>query len=286
MNNRSVRLPVGAGLAALLLAAGAVSCGKGEEAADKSPAMTPAAAVAKVAKKSEQITSMHYRMKGSIPGQGRIEAEADMRMKPEPAMSMRMFLPGKTDLPMEVRLIDKAIYVDGGEDAAKEMDGKNWIKFDLSGTEAGKQLDQMGGLGAASQAEQSPTAQSNILAGADDVKKIDTVTVGGVRTTHYRGTVAVDDMEKPAFTKSGVTEEQRRKAVEQYRTMGVDRLTMDMWVGGDDRMKQFRMRADADKGPMDMTFTVLDYNKPVKVTAPPAGKTADLAEMLKGLQDA
>ncbi|GHE41715.1 MULTISPECIES: DUF1396 domain-containing protein [Streptomyces] len=284
MNKKSLRLPVGAALAALL-AAGAVSCGKGEDA-DKTPAMSPAAAVAKVAKKSERITSMRYRMKGDFPGQGRIEAEASMRMKPETAMSMKMFLPGRTDLPMEVRLIDKAIYVDGGADAAKEMDGKNWIKFDLSGTDAGKQLDQMGGLGAASQADQNPAAQSNILAGADDVKKIDTATVDGVRTTHYRGTIAVDDMDEPAFTKSGVTEEQRRKAVEQYRKMGVDELTMDMWVGGDDRMKQFRVRSDADKGPMDMTFTVLDYNKPVNVTAPPAGKTADLAEMLKGLQDA
>lgn len=59
---------------------------------------------------------------------------------------------------------------------------------------------------------------------------------------------------------------------------------MDMWVDDQDHTKQVRMRGDADKGPLDLTFTFLDFNKPVKVTAPPAKDTADLAEMMKGLQ--
>ena len=49
--------------------------------------------------------------------------------------------------------------------------------------------------------------------------------------------------------------------------------------------EQFRMQGDTDKGKLDMTFTFLDYNKPVTVTAPPAKDTADLAEMMKELQN-
>lgn len=74
--------------------------------------------------------------------------------------------------------------------------------------------------------------------------------------------------------------------VRSTTTMGSDlgRAHMDMWVDGQDHTKQVRMRGDADKGPLDLTFTFLDFDKPVKVTAPPAKDTADLAEMMKGLQ--
>ncbi len=56
-----------AGLCALLLAAGAVGCGS-----EQSPEMAPAAAVAKAAKNTEDITSPQYRMKGSVPESGRV----------------------------------------------------------------------------------------------------------------------------------------------------------------------------------------------------------------------
>lgn len=59
---------------------------------------------------------------------------------------------------------------------------------------------------------------------------------------------------------------------------------MDMSVDGADRTKQFRMRGTADKGPLDMTITFLDFNRPVTVTALPAKDTVDLAEMTKGAE--
>ena len=48
---------------------------------------------------------------------------------------------------------------------------------------------------------------------------------------------------------------------------------MDMWVDGDDHTKQFRMQGDADKGKLDMTFTFLDYNKPVTRRRPRPPRT-------------
>src|SRR5690606_11928540 len=75
-----------AGLAALVLAAGAVGCSKGSE----SPSMSPVAAVARAAKSSEDLTSFRYTMTGKVPEQGRVEAEASMQVKPDIAMSMKM----------------------------------------------------------------------------------------------------------------------------------------------------------------------------------------------------
>ncbi|MEV5463208.1 DUF1396 domain-containing protein [Streptomyces sp. NPDC002788] len=267
-----------AGLGALLLAAGAVGCGS-----EQSPEMTPAAAVAKAAKNTEDITSLHYRMNGTVPGSGRVEAEASMRLKPSIAMSMKMTAPdqGATE-PMEIRLVDKAMYIGGGAEMAKEMDGKSWMKFDLSGSKVGKELDQ---LGSTSQAEQNPAAESTFLTGAKDVKKVGSEKVDGVETTHYAGTVTLKDLRASLKDEKAATREQREKSIKQYEKLGVDKVTMDMWVDGDDHTKKFRMKGDAAKGPLDMTITFLDYNKPVDVKAPPAKDVADLAEMFKELDE-
>ncbi|MER5834734.1 DUF1396 domain-containing protein [Streptomyces sp. NPDC002130] len=265
-----------AGACALLLAAGAVGCGS-----EQSPEMTPAAAVAKAAKNTEDITSLQYRMKGTVPESGRVEGEASMRLKPTIAMSMKMQAPDQAaGESVEIRLVDKAMYLGGGAEMAKQMDGKRWLKFDLSGSEAAKDLDKMGST---SQAEQNPAAQSTFLTGAKDVKKVGSEKVDGVETTHYTGTATLADLRASLKDSKGETREQREKSLKQFEKLGVDKLTMDMWVDGDEHTKQFRMKGQADKGPMDMTITFLDYNKPVTVKAPPANEVADLGEMFKEL---
>ncbi|ANS67245.1 lipoprotein [Streptomyces lincolnensis] len=269
------RRAAGTGLVVLLVAAGAVGCGKGEQ----SPEMTPAAAVAKAAKNTEDITSFRYRMTGRLPEEGRIKAEASMRTKPSVAMSMKMTaLDQGEDGTAEIRLVDKAMYIGGSAAAAKEMDGKRWIKFDMSALgESG-----LGGSApGAGQADQNPAAESAFLTGADNIKKVGSETVDGVKTTRYSGVVGLADLKASLKDEDKKTREQREKSIKQYEKLGVDELTMDMWVDGDDHTKQFRMRGDADKGPLDMTITFLDLNEKVTVTAPPAKETMDLAEMME-----
>jgi hypothetical protein len=268
-------IPV-AGLGALLLAAGAVGCG-----AEQSPEMTPAAAVAKAAKNTDDITSIRYRLSGTSPESGKVEGEASMRLKPTIAMSMKMTgaVDGAAET-VEIRLVDKAMYLGGGAEMAKEMDGKTWMKFDLSGSDAGKELDQSG---SASQAEQNPAAESTFLTSAKDVKKVGTEKVEGVETTHYTGTFTLADLRASLKGKDKSIRENREKSIKQYEKMGVEKFTMDTWIDGDDHTKQFRMKGAADKGPLDMTITFLDYNKPVNVTAPPAKDVADLADLFKEL---
>lgn len=265
---------------ALVLGGGAVGCSKG--AAQESPALTPAAAVAKAAKKTEDITSLRYRMTGKVPGEGRVSGEAAMSMKPL-AMSMKMTAEDQaTDGPVEIRLVGNAMYIGAGAEAAKEMNGKSWIKFDMSALGADKNLnaDQLGG----GQADKNPATESTFLTGSKNVKKVGTETVAGVRTTHYKGTVTLAEFRKSLQGRDKATREKREKALDQYSKMGIDAITMDMWIDGADHTKQFRMRGAADKGPLDMTVTFLEFNKPVTVTAPPAKDTVDLAEMMKGAQ--
>ncbi|TRO58766.1 MULTISPECIES: DUF1396 domain-containing protein [unclassified Streptomyces] len=275
------RRTTGAALAALVLAGGAVGCSK-DSASEESPKMTPAAAVAKAAKNTEDITSISYRMRGTTPEEGRVTAEAQMRMKPDVAMSMKMTAvdQGK-DGTAEIRLVDKAMYIGGGAAAAKEMDGKSWIKFDLSTLGD----DALGGAApGAGTADKNPAQESTFLTGSKDVRKVGPQKVDGVETTHYQGTVTLDEFRKSLKDESKATREQREKSLEQYEKMGVDALTMDMWIDGEDRTKQFRMQGDADKGKLDMTITFVDYNKPVTVEAPPAKDVMDLAEMMGDIE--
>ncbi|MFD3307651.1 DUF1396 domain-containing protein [Streptomyces sp. NPDC058694] len=275
------RRTTGAALAALVLAGGAVGCSK-DGTSEESPKMTPAAAVAKAAKNTEDITSISYRMTGRTPEEGRVKADAQMRMKPDVAMSMKMTaLDQGADGTAEIRLVDKAMYIGGGAAAAKEMDGKSWIKFDLSTLGD----DALGGAApGAGTADKNPAQESTFLTGSKDVKKVGTEKVEGVETTHYKGTVTLDEFRKSLKDETKTTREQREKSLEQYEKMGVDALTMDMWIDGDDRTKQFRMQGDADKGMLDMTITFVDYNKPVTVEAPPAKDVMDLAEMMGDIE--
>ncbi|MFJ3825215.1 DUF1396 domain-containing protein [Streptomyces nodosus] len=268
-------------LAALILGGGAVACSKG--AADE-PRMTPAAAVAKAAKNSQDISSLHYRMTGTVPGSGKVEAEAEMSMKPL-AMSMKMTAEEQgTEGPIEIRLVDSVMYMGGNAELAKEMNGKSWMKFDLGnlGEDGGLGTDQFG----AGQASQNPAQESTFLTGSKNVTEVGTETVDGVKTTHYKGRITLADLradlKKQKLDKE--TREGREKSLEQYESLGADKLTMDMWIDGDDHTKQFRMHGDAEQGPLDITITFLDFNKPVTVKAPPAKDTASLEEMMKEAQ--
>ncbi|MFJ3899219.1 DUF1396 domain-containing protein [Streptomyces sp. NPDC090083] len=269
----------GAGLAALLLAGGAVGCSKG--AADRSPDMAPAAAVADAAKKTEDITSLRYRMAGEMPGEGTIRAEAAMTTEPQ-AMSMKM-TSSKSGGTVQLRVVGKALYINGGPGTAKELGGKSWLKLDTSAL-GGVGNDLTANATGAAEADKNPAAETAFLTGAKDVKKVGTETVDGVRTTHYAGRVTLADVKAAARSEDKATGERRRRSVEQYEKMGVDAITMDMWIDGDHHAKRFRMRGEADKGPLDMTVTFLGLNQPVTVTAPPAKDTTDLAELMKSAQ--
>ncbi len=244
--------------------------------------MTPVAAVARAAKKTEDITSLSYRMTGRTPEDGRVEAEARMRREPDLAMSMKMtVLDQGADGTVEIRLVDKVMYIGGGLAAAMKIDGKSWIKFDLSALD-----DEAlgGGAPGAGAADRDPAQEATFLTGAEDVKKVGEEKVDGVGTTRYQGTFTLDEFRASLKDESKATRGKREKSLEQYEAMGVDALTMDVWVDGEDHTKQFRMRGDADKGRLDMTITFLDHDKPVTVEAPPAEDVTDLAGMRGDLE--
>ncbi|MFF3406755.1 hypothetical protein ACFYW8_11155 [Streptomyces sp. NPDC002742] len=260
--------------AAVLLAGGSVACGggaKSDSAVAAPPKVTPAAAVANAGKNAEDITSLRYRISGTVPGKGRLEAEASMNTQPL-AMSMKMTAAAVRggNARLEIRFVDKVMYVGGSAIRPEKLNGKSWLSAEPAVWGRGGVDNQSYGV-LPSQLQVSPTAQSTLLTGSKDLRLIGTEPVDGAKTTHYKGTV----------NRKGLT----GGRLDQFIQLEVsDPLTMDLWIDGDHRTKQFRMRAEHNDdlvgtgdGPLDLTITFLDINQPVAIEAPPTKDTTPLA---------
>lgn len=271
-----------AALAALLLAGGAVGCSNdsgsdssrnsdsvqtseksSNSTASASPSGTPAGAVAAAAEKSEEITSLAYTLNGRLPWQVGIDIEGAIRIKPDLAMSIRVENPEGATPASKIRLVDQTMYIGGGA----ETDTKKWMKLGPAGADT----KEMNGLASEFPAGQNPLAvTATFLAHSDEVKKVGTKEIDGAETTHYAGTLGLDDLRTEAEQKDATSAEQVEQIIEMYKKLGIETLTTDAWIDGEDQVKQFRMRGKGTDGPLDLTLTFSDINEPVTVEAPPA----------------
>lgn len=290
-----------AAFAVVLLTGGTVACGEGAasdsaSANEESPEVTPVKAVAKAAASAGHITSLHYRVTGTVPEWGRLNAEASMHTAP---MTMDMTM-NATDgryggSRLEIRFVDGAMYVHrDGVDSGK-LKGASWLRAE-PGTWGSDLFDNKSYGLLPRQLEGNPVVQSAMLTASKDVRRVGTETIDGVPATHYRGTVTSKGVRAARDAAPDKAARERQiDSLGQFSAMRLDgTLTMDLWVGDDNRTKRFRMRSDtyASKGgtvdqpleiidgePLDMTVTFLDVNEPVTVEAPPADDTADLGDL-------
>lgn len=170
-----------------------------------------------------------------------------------------------------MRMIGAVIYVEIPEADRASMDGKRWMKMDLSdasaeaGADYAKQLEEV-----------DPVRQVKTLLALEGTTVVGEETVNGAQTVHYTNTSAV-------ATYLGQLDAESRKAVEKaLAEENVTEVKIDVWV--DDQYQP--RRASVVMGAMsDLTIDYTDYGKLVNVETPAAAETTDLAEMLKGLSD-
>jgi hypothetical protein len=283
------RRAVGVAVVAALLG-GATACGTQAQAEAKPK--TPAEAVARAAERTTDVTSLRYRVRGTVPENGRMRVEAAMTARPT---SMRMDVTGlaaSEGKPVEVRFADGVLYAEGDPAAIGAPADKEWFSVGPA----------VWGRGAAENntyrvlptaLEASPLAQSTLLTGAKKVREVGTETVDGSGTTHYRGTVTWDGLrDAQTAARDKATRKLRTTSLDQFVMLDIEEtLTMDLWVDDDGRTKRYRLRGETetlkdgrmvDTGPLDLTVTLLDVDRPVTVETPPAEDTVDLAELVDG----
>ncbi|RPK75250.1 hypothetical protein EES45_25220 [Streptomyces sp. ADI97-07] len=302
-----------AALGVVLLGGGAGACGTGTGSGSggstktAAPVLTAAEAVAKAAEDSAGITSLRYRIAGSVPDRGRLTVEAAMNTAPL-AMSMELTTADqRAKGPLNVRFADKTLYVGGSALEiqklrgvanldAKELNGRSWLRIKPAGWGLFSVDSQSYGV-LPRQVEGSPIVQSTLLTGSKNAKRVGTETIDGARTTHYRGTVTSDGLraaQRAATDKA--TRERQTYSLDQFGALRFAKnLVMDLWIDDGGRARQFRMRGathaahfNADGvllepvagDPIDLTVTFLRINEPVTVSTPSAGNTVDLGTLL------
>jgi hypothetical protein len=176
---------------------------------------------------------------------------------------------------VELRLLQQAMYVqpEGLPAGGQLTNGKSWVKVDLEGAlkKLGVDLANLG-------VGQSPTGVLAQLRGSTNTQKVGTETIDGVRTTHYRGTVDVQDALDQATAKERKT---LQRLLDEAKAHGVDATstTFGVWVGDDGLVRRLTQRVGS-VGHLTMTFS--DYGEPVHIEAPAADATVDISDLSPG----
>ncbi|MCL6735635.1 hypothetical protein [Streptomyces neyagawaensis] len=286
------RRAAAAAVVAAALLGGTSGCGTESDTADAAK-LTPAQAVSRAAETTTGLTSLRYRVTGTVPEHGRIRAEASMGVDPT---VMRMKITGlgdAADKPVEIRFVDGALYTQADTKVLGDTSGRHWAKAAPAVWGSGPADNRSYGV-LPRQLEGSPLVQSTILAGARKVRKAGTETVDGTRTTHYAGEVTSKGLRKAqTAARDRKTRELRMNGLDQFLGLSLrsgSELAMDLWVDGDGRAKRFRLRGDTrgldakgrdvDTGPLDLTFTFLEADASVGVEPPAADDTVDIGELV------
>jgi hypothetical protein len=116
----------------------------------------------------------------------------------------------------------------------------------------------------------SPLNESQMLAGASEVRKIGTGTIDGVPVTEYTGTVSIG---KGMQYLSGSAKTAMQKEV---AADGISTATFTVWV---DRQSVIRKEVITENGTAlseVVTVTVTSLNQPVRIPIPAASQTTSL----------
>ncbi|MFE6162795.1 hypothetical protein ACFQ7F_28205 [Streptomyces sp. NPDC056486] len=298
----TVKRMAGAVLATAMLCTGAVACGgsddkaggaaSGETQSRSKVTEVITAAYEKTSKAKSAKVDMTMTAPKSVGG-----ASGDMKMSgvmgwDPTVMDMTMtgsaLTEGGPEAPEKVRLLwlDNVMYMDMGAAAAKDMDGKQWMKMDLnsiaeqSGDEKiAKQLT--GGLDSMNQ---DPAQQLALLLDSKNLKHMGPAKVDGVQTQRYKGRLSVKEMMETNKGLSDVlSKSEREEMFKGIEKSGIKGYDTEVWVNEDDYPVRMDVDIKSPEGTMKMSQKFSDYGAEAKVTAPPAGKTFDLMEMFKEL---
>ncbi|WP_026414282.1 DUF6612 family protein [Actinomadura oligospora] len=199
------------------------------------------------------------------------------KMRPEPAFRMTidsMSMGGRSMAGqggMEMIMVGRTMYMKSAA-FAQLSHGKPWLKLSSSdmGAAAGQSFDQL----IEQQKQADPADQTRMFTASKDVREVGKETVNGVQTTHYQGTVSVQEMSAklPAAT--------RQQQMKSFQKLGVQSLAFELWVDGKQLPAKVVVRSpEGASTKMNTTVTYSDWNAPVTVTAPPASQVGRMPKL-------
>ncbi|CAL9483026.1 hypothetical protein SUDANB105_03057 [Streptomyces sp. enrichment culture] len=282
-----------AGIAALVLAGGAVGCGAekkdGASGSERTVQQVLTAAYEKTAEAKSAKVEMSMSMPAALDGGGDMTMSGVMGWDPT-IMDLTMkgsMLATEPDAPEQVRMIwqDNVMYMDMGAESAKDMDGKRWMKLDLGAAaeasgdeELTKQMTS--GL---ENMNQNPAEQLAMLMESPNLKHVGGEKIDGVDTEHYKGTLTVKEMMESNESLDVLKPKEREQLLKNIEESGIKGYDTEVWVNEDDLPVRMDVTMESPQGDVDMSMKFSDYGAKAEVELPPADETFDLFQMLKEL---
>ncbi|MFJ8540632.1 hypothetical protein ACIRFH_01185 [Streptomyces sp. NPDC093586] len=168
-----------------------------------------------------------------------------------------------------VILVDGAYYYDIDPQPKGPIAGKEWMRIDVAAVAGEAGADNIA-------ANADPTAALRYMTASTKVENLGEETVLGKKTTHYRGSVGAEHIER-----SRLTEAEKKAAITALKASG-GKLTSDIWVDGED----LPVRISQTGAGMTVNMDFVKFGGTEKITAPPAAETGDLTEQVRKQRDA
>ncbi|WP_433329426.1 hypothetical protein [Spirillospora sp. CA-294931] len=152
--------------------------------------------------------------------------------------------------------------------------GKPWVKVDVA------KAGQMGGFDVKTMIEQvqkiNPAEQTKMFTGSKDVRRVGEESVDGVKTTHYTGTVTVQDA-------LGRLDGTAREKVRQWfpQDASKEKISFDLWTDKNQLPRKLVSKGSGNGESGTVTVIYSDYGKKFGVNAPPSDQVGELS--LNGL---
>ncbi|CAL9568141.1 hypothetical protein SUDANB105_04768 [Streptomyces sp. enrichment culture] len=166
-------------------------------------------------------------------------------------------------------MVDGAYYYDIDPQPSGPLAGKEWMRIDVSAVAGEAGADNMA-------ANADPTAALRYMTSSTKVKDLGEETVLGKKTTHYRGSVGAEHINKSKLT------EAEKKAALAALEAGGGKITCDIWLDG----KDLPVRMEQTGAGMTVTMDFLKFGATEEITAPPAAETGDLSKEVREQRDA
>ncbi len=176
---------------------------------------------------------------------------------------------------IEMRVLDKVLYLRMGLLAQMLPSGKRWIRLDTR--EIGKSL----GIGVDQMTQYSDPAKIlDFLRASGDVEEVGRERLDDVDTTRYRATI---DARRLLEEQRGPQGAGAARGLDEFLdTIGDSAIPADVWIDDDNLVRRMaiKMSMPGQSIAADVQLDLSDYGTEISVKAPPAAEVADGAGLL------
>jgi len=282
MKRRYAVVAGGTAVGAALLVSGCTGSGDDKGATTDNMKLTAAQALDRTSQKTGEADTFKADLTatGTGNGGGKIHATGQFKLRPTLVFSAQLddFAAGGQSVPGakgQAIFTGDVLYAKVPQLARFVANGKPWVKVDVN------KMSQTTGFDVKSLINQvqqvNPAEQTKMFTGSKDVRRVGEESVDGTKTTHYAGTVTVQD----ALNRLDPSVRQRVQAWLPQRDAANQKISFDLWTDKSGLPRKLESKGDHDGKTGSVTVLYSDYGKNFGVNPPPSDQVGELS--LNGL---